>query len=140
MLQPGSAGQGRILPRVAVPVIAGVALAGALGAVARYAVDRSLDTRGGVFPLGIFVVNISGAFLVGFLATWMEPRFEAATWIRTAVLTGLLGAYTTFSTLSLDTYRLLDAGHLGSALANSVGSLAAGLLAVWLGIRLATLL
>ncbi|MFN0152854.1 MAG: fluoride efflux transporter CrcB [Gaiella sp.] len=118
-------------------VIAGIAVAGALGALARYGLDRRLDAHGGVFPLGIFVVNISGALLIGFLVTWMEPRFDDVTWLRTAVLTGFLGAYTTFSTLSLDTYRLLDAGHLAVAFLNSVGSLAAGLAAVWIGIRLA---
>ena len=54
-------------------------------------------------------------------------------------MTGFLGAYTTFSTLSLDTYRLLDAGHLGQALANSLGTLGAGLAAVWLGLTLGRL-
>lgn len=119
------------------PVVLGLAFAGAFGALARYGLDEWIGRRGGAFPWGIFVVNVSGAFLIGFLVTWMEPRFEDVSWLRTAVLTGFLGAYTTFSTLSLDTYRLLDAGHVGSAIANSVGSLAAGLAAVWAGIRLA---
>ena len=51
------------------------------------------------------------------------------------MLTGFLGAYTTFSTLTLDTYRLLDEGHIASALMNSLGSLALGLVAVWLGLK-----
>ena len=122
------------------PVVIGLAAAGALGALARYGLDGLIERRGGLFPWGIFVVNVSGAFAIGFLATWMEPRFEDVTWLRTAVLTGFLGAYTTFSTLSLDTYRLLDAGHVGTAIANSVGSLAAGLAAVWAGIRLGELI
>lgn len=119
-----------------VAVLAGIALAGALGALARYGLDEWLERHSGLFPWGIFVVNVSGAFLIGFLVTWMEPRYEDVTWLRTSVLVGFLGAYTTFSTLSLDTYRLLDAGHTGTAVANSVGSLAAGLVAVWAGIRL----
>ena len=61
------------------------------------------------------MVNISGAFLIGLMVEVLEPRFEDSTWVRTAILTGFLGAYTTFSTLSLDTYRLLDEGHLVSA-------------------------
>jgi len=117
-----------------------VAAAGAAGALARWGVDEWFERRGGLFPWGIFVVNVSGAFLIGFLVTWLEPRFEGATWLRTGILVGFLGAYTTFSTLSLDTYRLLDGGHTGTALANALGSLAAGLVAVWAGIRLAELL
>lgn len=117
-----------------------LALAGALGALARWGLDEWIERRGGLFPWGIFAVNVSGAFLIGFLVTWMEPRFEQTTWLRSGVLVGFLGAYTTFSTLSLDSYRLLDAGHVGTALANTLGSLTAGLLAVWAGLRLAELL
>lgn len=116
------------------------AIAGALGALARWGLDEWIERRGGFFPWGIFAVNVSGAFLIGFLVTWMEPRFEQTTWLRSGVLVGFLGAYTTFSTLSLDSYRLLDAGHVGTALANTLGSLTAGLLAVWAGLRLAELL
>lgn len=119
------------------PVALAVAAAGAAGALARWGLDSALERRGGLFPWGIFVVNVTGAFLVGFLVTWMGTRFESVEWVRTGVLVGFLGAYTTFSTFSLDTYRLIDAGHVGTALANALGTLAAGLLAVWLGIRLA---
>ncbi len=119
-----------------VPVVIGIATAGALGALARYGVDEWIERRGGVFPWGIFVVNVTGAFLIGFAVEALEPRFEDTTWVRTAVVTGFLGAYTTFSTFSLDTFRLLEGGYLGAAIANSLGTLAAGLLAVWLGLEL----
>ncbi len=113
-----------------------IAIAGAGGALARWGLDGWIERRGGIFPWGIFVVNVSGALLIGFLATALSARFEDVSWLRAGVLVGFLGAYTTFSTLSLDTYRLLDAGHVGVALANSLGSLAAGLAAVWAGIQL----
>ena len=64
----------------------------------------------------------------------LEPRFEDS-WVRAAVVTGFLGAYTTFSTFSLDTYRLLEEGHTGQAGFNAFGTLAAGLVAVWLGLQ-----
>jgi CrcB protein len=117
------------------PVYLGIALGGALGAVARYGVDEAIGRRAGPFPWGIFVVNISGAFLIGLFVEVLEPRFEDTTWVRTAIITGFLGAYTTFSTLSLDTYRLIDEGHMAQEIANSVGSLALGLVAVWLGLK-----
>jgi CrcB protein len=117
-------------------VVVGIALGGALGALARYGVDEWFERRGGLFPWGIFVVNVSGAFLIGFLVEVMEPRFEDAAWVRTMVVTGFLGAYTTFSTFTLDTYRLLEAGDNGTALLNAVGSVVAGLVAVWLGLKL----
>ena len=82
----------------------------------------------GAFPWGIFVVNVSGAFLIGFMVEALEPRFEDS-WVRAAVVTGFLGAYTTFSTFSLDTYRLLEEGHTGLAAFNALGTLAAGLVA-----------
>ena len=117
-----------------VPVLIGIAIAGAFGAVARYGVDELVGRRTGSFPWGIFVVNITGAFLIGVAVESLEPRFEDS-WVRAAVVTGFLGAYTTFSTFSLDTYRLLDAGQTGQAALNAFGTLAAGLVAVWLGLK-----
>jgi CrcB protein len=117
-----------------VPVVVGIALGGALGALARYGLDEWIGRRAGAFPWGILVVNVTGAFLIGFFTEALEPRFETG-WVRPLVVTGFLGAYTTFSTLSLDTYRLLDRGELDQALVNVVGTVVLGLLAVWAGLR-----
>jgi fluoride exporter len=76
---------------------------------------------------------VTGAFLIGFMVEALEPRFEDS-WVRLAVVTGFLGAYTTFSTFSLDTYRLLEEGNSGQAVFNAFGTLAFGLVAVWLGL------
>ena len=122
----------RILRRV--PVVIGIAVTGAFGAVARYGLDELIGRRAGGFPWGILVVNVTGAFLIGVAVEALEPRFEES-WVRTAVVTGFLGAYTTFSTFSLDTYRLLDSGQTGQALANSVATFTLGLAAVWLGLK-----
>jgi CrcB protein len=83
------------------------------------------------------VVNITGALLVGFLFTLFTERVTVDPWLRSTLTIGFLGAYTTFSTLSLESYRLLAGGAIGLALANTVGSLGAGLVAVYLGVGLA---
>ena len=112
-----------------------IAAAGAVGALARYGLEGFVSRRAsGAFPWGTFAVNISGAFVLGFVFTLMTEQFAVAPWIRGAITIGLLGAYTTFSTLSFETYRLLEDGAIGIAAANAFGSLAAGLGAVYLGV------
>jgi CrcB protein len=112
-----------------------VAAAGALGALARYGLEGLVSRRApGAFPWGTFAVNITGAFVLGFVFTVMTEQLTVAPWIRGAVTIGFLGAYTTFSTLSFETYRLAEDGALGLAAANALGSLAAGLTAVYLGV------
>jgi CrcB protein len=112
-----------------------VAVAGALGALARYGVGGLILTRTGrTFPWETFVVNMSGSFVLGFLFTAMAEQLTTASWLRAAVTIGFVGAYTTFSTLEFETYRLLENGALGLAAANILGSVVAGLLAVYLGI------
>ncbi|HEX6724213.1 MAG TPA: fluoride efflux transporter CrcB [Gaiella sp.] len=120
------------------PVALGIAVGGALGALARYGVDEWIGRRTGPFPWGILVVNVTGCFLIGLAVEGLEPRFESG-WVRPAVVTGFLGAYTTFSTFSLDTFRLIESGEIGQALANTVASVTLGLLAVWAGIRVGQL-
>ena len=117
------------------PTAIGIAVAGAFGALARYGLEGFVSRRApGAFPWGTFVVNISGSFVLGLLFTLLTERMSVDPWLRSALTIGFLGAYTTFSTLSLETYRLLSDGALGLALANSLGSLGAGLIAVYLGV------
>jgi CrcB protein len=114
---------------------AAIAIAGALGALARYGLEGFVSRRApSVFPWGTFAVNVTGAFVLGFAFTLMTEQLTVASWLRAAVTIGFLGAYTTFSTLSFETYRLLEDGALGLAVANAVGSLVAGLVAVYLGV------
>jgi fluoride exporter len=82
------------------------------------------------------VVNVTGSLLLGFAFTVLSERTAVQPWVRSSITIGFLGAYTTFSTLSFESYRMLEDGAIGLALANALGSLAAGLLAVYAGVVL----
>jgi CrcB protein len=115
--------------------LAGIAVAGALGALARYGLEGAVSRRiAGAFPWGTFVVNISGAFVAGLLFTVLTERFVVSAWLRSTLLVGFLGAYTTFSTLTLETFRLFEDGAFVLGAFNGLGSLVAGLVAVYGGI------
>lgn len=106
-----------------------VALGGALGAPLRFFTDRALGARGAsVFPWGTFTVNVLGSFVLGaVVGAGLSPGVTAL------VGAGFCGALTTYSTFSLETYRLIRDGSFLLAAANVAGSLAAGLLAAVLG-------
>ena len=106
---------------------------GALGTLARYYVSGWFADLGGPKPLGIFVVNIAGAFLIGLFLTLSEERFLWSAQLRLLVAVGFLGAFTTFSTLTWDSMQLLDARDVAGAIANTAGSLAVGMVAVYAG-------
>jgi len=115
-----------------------IAAAGALGSVLRYLVSRAAQPLGGItFPAGTLAVNISGALLIGFLATYLLERSTVSADVRRTVIIGMLGAYTTFSAFSLETLELLDAGEWWYAALNVLLSVGGALLAVWLGQTLA---
>ena len=119
------------------PTVLAVAIAGAAGALARYGLDGLISRRAPTsFPWGTFAINVSGSFLLGLLFVVMTERFRPDPWLRSAVTIGFLGAYTTFSTLSLETYRLAEDGAYGLALANVLGSVATGLAALYAGVVL----
>ncbi len=115
--------------------IAGVAVAGAVGALARYGLGGWIAERSpGAFPWETLVVNVTGSFLIGLLFVLTTERFAVSAAIRAALTIGLVGAYTTFSTFSLETLRLLTDGAWWLAAANVAASVAFGLLGVYLGI------
>jgi CrcB protein len=118
-----------------------VGVAGFLGAIARYGLEGFVSSRsGGSFPWGTLVVNISGSLAIGFLfAVLIEGRVIVVPWLRTAMTVGFVGAYTTFSTLTLETFRLAEEGSFLLAGANAFGSLAIGLIAVYIGVVLGRL-
>ena len=111
-----------------------VALGGAIGAVARYALAVQINGRYGSSPLAIAIVNISGAFLIGLVMAASGDRLTLSPATRLFLTTGILGGYTTFSTWMYDTHQLIESGDIARAALNIVGSTLAGLLAVWLGV------
>jgi CrcB protein len=86
-----------------------------------------------------FAINVGGSFALGAVVARLDAHPDPHAALRPAITIGLLGAFTTFSTLSLETFRLLARGHVLLASAYSLGSLAAGLLAVTLGVALGRL-
>jgi CrcB protein len=112
-----------------------VAIGGALGAASRYLVDGWVsDLTGGEFPWGTLAINASGAFVLGLLFALAVEADVLPASIRGPVMIGFLGAYTTFSTLMLETWRLWEDGAGALALANIVGSVGVGLVAVVVGL------
>ncbi|KUM32453.1 chromosome condensation protein CrcB [Arthrobacter sp. EpRS66] len=117
-----------------------VALCGGLGAVLRYVLDSFISSRiSGIVPWGTFTINISGSLLLGFLTGLLAITDIDSAWLL-AMGTGLLGGYTTFSTASFDTLRLLRAGRTLASLVYALGTLAASVLAAYGGYLLASLL
>jgi CrcB protein len=113
-----------------------IALGGALGSVARFALSSVIGNLfSATFPWGTLVVNVTGSFIIGFYATLTGPdgRIFAGGTTRQFVMTGICGGYTTFSSFSLQTLSLARDGEWLQAGANSVGTLVACLVAVWLG-------
>ena len=113
-----------------------VALGGALGTIARYALSGFVATHfGETFPWGTMIINIAGSLVIGFFATLTGPdgRVFVGTEIRQFVMMGLCGGFTTFSSFSLQTLNLARDGELGLALANVGLSVFLCLLAVWVG-------
>lgn len=117
-------------------LIALLVLGGAVGAPARYLVDGLVQSRArGVFPWGTFVINISGSFVLG-VVTGAALYHGLGPLPKTAVGTGFCGAYTTFSTFSYETVRLLEEGSVATASFNAIASVVVGLAAAAGGIAL----
>lgn len=120
-----------------------VAGGGALGAWLRYLVTvwtQNLpwpEPFAMRFPVGTFLVNVTGCLIVGLLAGLFYDRLGSASTLRAFLLIGVLGGYTTFSTFALESVRLLQAGDWSLAALNVIGSPALGLLGAWLGLQLA---
>jgi CrcB protein len=119
-----------------------VGLGGGAGSLLRWWIGRVVGERyHGGFPLATFLINISGAFVIGYLTILfsVDWRDRFGTALNAGVLTGILGGYTTFSSMQMDAVKLGVSGRNGLALAYLLGSVAAGLVAAAGGAGLARL-
>jgi fluoride exporter len=116
-----------------------IGVAASLGAIARYVVSNLCGRFFGTgFPVGTFVINISASLLLGWFLTVVRERWMVSDTVRLAIVVGFIGTYSTFSTFAYESSSLLEDGSGIKAMANMLGSLLGGLVAVRLGIALAT--
>ena len=119
-----------------------VGLGGALGSMARHFVNRVIHQHAlsSTFPWGIFLINITGSFVIGLFAGIVSAnRWHIPIEWRTFVMVGVLGGFTTFSSFSFDTLALMRDGHIDQAIWNVAGQVCLSLLGVWMGYRLGLL-
>jgi fluoride exporter len=120
--------------------VAQVLVGGALGAAARDAVEQALPTHPGDFPLATWLINLTGAFVLGALLEGLARLGDDAGWRRTTRLTagtGFVGAFTTYSTFAVESDLLVRGGHVAVAVAYVVVTVVLGLLTVTAGIAAA---
>lgn len=115
-----------------------VAIGGAVGSVLRYLIQiQSTQWFGATFPYGTLLVNVVGSLLIGFLSFTLLERVSVSEEVRIAILVGVLGGFTTFSTFSLETLNLIQQGSFISAVGNIFLSVGLCLLACIIGLSLA---
>lgn len=130
------------MPQIDVPKIAAVMCGAALGGAARYLLATAITTMVGArfesrFPWGTFIVNMTGCFLIGLIATFLAERVASPLPWSLFLVTGILGGYTTFSAFGWETVQLTRQGEPWLAFANVTGSAIFGYAAVWLGVLIA---
>ena len=109
-----------------------VAIGSALGGVSRYWLSSLMNSYAG-FPWGTFSVNVLGSLAIGVLSGWLAHSTGNVAAIRAFAIVGFCGGFTTFSTFSNESFRMLENGQFGIMSLYVLGSVAAGLAAVWIG-------
>ena len=120
--------------------IGGILLGGAIGALLRFMVANGVyQWLGRGVPYGTLVVNVFGSFFIGFLTLYFMERELLTSVLARGLIVGVLGAFTTFSTFSLDTFDLIQQGRLLGAGLNALLNVGVCVLAVWAGVSVARL-
>ncbi len=118
-----------------------VFIGGGIGSVFRYLMAGWVySLLGSSFPYGTLFVNITGSFIIGFFLTLAEDKFLIAPDIRAFVAIGIVGGFTTFSTFSYETFKLLRSGSFFIGALNMMVSITLALIVVWVGSIVATLI
>jgi CrcB protein len=121
------------------PVLFAISVGAMGGATARYKLSTWITVPAGGFPWATFWTNMSGSFVLGILLVVLLERYPPTRYARAFAGTGFLGAYTTFSTFSVETDLLVKDGHIAVAVAYVVSSLVVGIFLAWLGMILGRL-
>jgi fluoride exporter len=131
------AGLSTVASRLPRDVVAVIAIGGALGAPARYEVSQIIRVASGSFPWATFVTNVSGAFVLGLFLTFTLERLRPTRYLRPFFAIGFLGAFTTFSTMAVETVTLGKDGYVVLSVWYLIVSIGAGFAATYLGIAIA---
>ncbi len=114
-------------------IVLALGCGGVVGALARYVMLLTLPITQGQFPWNTFIINVTGSAVLGFLLILLIEQFPKGRLARPFIGTGVIGAYTTFSTFEIDTLLLFRGHHLMTGVSYIIASLLSGLLAMWLG-------
>ena len=116
--------------------LAAIFAGGAIGAITRVWLSQHYVQSDTSWPWTIFLINITGSFLLGYFATRLQERLPQSTYRRPLLGTGFCGAYTTFSTMEVEILKMIEADHYLLAITYAIVSLLTGITAIWLATKL----